>query len=354
VDDIPGPGVVICVQNNADVYLRKLGDPNDLDPPSVLSVKAPSDRSTVSIVFGEPVLKTSAENVNHYSISGGITVNGAVLAADQKTVALNTSQLSARTSYTLTLNNIQDKAAAANTIPKDYQRTFYLQAVGISNLVITDGDPYAWDNLDQGMPAYIDQHGFFDQVPEKYRGMQYLLTAKGDKKTSGTLLHVSFDVDMDVNVFVVHDDRIGTKPLWMNPFTDTGDDIIINGTKFSVYSRTYPKGAVKLGGNQGTDGTAMYNLMVAPANDLSVSRPVPTQAVLDFHVYPNPFNQVVKIAVSYQLSAVSNFSLKIFDINGKIVAKGLSWDASSHPPGIYFATMQMGRKQITKKLILSR
>jgi hypothetical protein len=90
---------------------------------------------------------------------------------------------------------------------------------------------------------------------------------------------------------------------------------------------------------------------------------------LSVRVSPNPFNSRIKIAVSCQLSAVSNFSLKIFDINGKMVkdfssiylpsgrrgipftsylqAKGLS-------PGMYLLKAKIGKQTVTKKLFLMK
>ena len=79
--------------------------------------------------------------------------------------------------------------------------------------------------------------------------------------------------------------------------------------------------------------------------------------------YPNPFNPTT--AISYQLSAVSNVSLKIFDILGREVAvlvdevrsagtHTVTWDATKVPSGMYFYTLQSGEHSETKKLLLMR
>jgi hypothetical protein len=68
--------------------------------------------------------------------------------------------------------------------------------------------------------------------------------------------------------------------------------------------------------------------------------------------YPNPFNPTT--AISYQLSAVSGVTLRIFDTLGREVARPVSavqqagsytvhWDASSLPSGVYFSRLDARR-----------
>jgi hypothetical protein len=83
-------------------------------------------------------------------------------------------------------------------------------------------------------------------------------------------------------------------------------------------------------------------------------------------VQPNPFNSVVKIAVSCQLSAISKepVPIKIYGINGKIVKKltadsrqliaGITWNASSQPAGIYILKLKTGSNVLTKRIFVVR
>ena len=77
--------------------------------------------------------------------------------------------------------------------------------------------------------------------------------------------------------------------------------------------------------------------------------------------YPNPFNP--STAISYQLSANSFVSLKVFDVLGREVATlvnevkkagtySTTWNASGFGSGIYFCKMQAGSFTGTKKLVL--
>jgi subtilisin family serine protease len=77
--------------------------------------------------------------------------------------------------------------------------------------------------------------------------------------------------------------------------------------------------------------------------------------------YPNPFNPTT--AISYQVSAVSSVSLKVFDVLGREVAVlvddvrqpgvyTVRWDASSFPSGVYFYRLEAGDFRATRKLML--
>ena len=77
--------------------------------------------------------------------------------------------------------------------------------------------------------------------------------------------------------------------------------------------------------------------------------------------YPNPFNPIT--AIAYQLSAVSNVDLTIFDVNGRKVTTlvnelqesgiyTVSFDASSLPGGVYFYRLLTDNWSDTKKMLL--
>ncbi|MGB2866847.1 MAG: T9SS type A sorting domain-containing protein [Bacteroidota bacterium] len=79
--------------------------------------------------------------------------------------------------------------------------------------------------------------------------------------------------------------------------------------------------------------------------------------------YPNPFNP--STAISYQLSAVSDVSLKVFDVLGREVETLVSgvmpagtykatWNAGSSPSGIYFCKFQAGERMEVRKMVLMK
>ena len=181
------------------------------------------------------------------------------LATDLVTVTLTTSTLSEGITYTLTVNNITDRATMANTIAVDSTATFTF----VAQLIITGTSPtgYVWDTLDVGKSVYIDRTFTYATVPAAYVGLDYLQTANGDKGSTGASF-ITFDVNQDVTVYVAHDDRNAALPTWMSGFTDTGDNLS-GDTTLSLYARDFTAGAVTLGGNEaGTN--SMYTVVVGP------------------------------------------------------------------------------------------
>ncbi|MBL1215837.1 MAG: hypothetical protein HND52_20880, partial [Ignavibacteriae bacterium] len=78
----------------------------DLTAPRLISAEI-LNLNTVDVQFSESIKKSSAENVNNYSINNGITINSAVLSSSNKKVTLSTSSHS-NGSYTVTAENIED------------------------------------------------------------------------------------------------------------------------------------------------------------------------------------------------------------------------------------------------------
>ena len=89
---------------------------------------------------------------------------------------------------------------------------------------------------------------------------------------------------------------------------------------------------------------------------------IPLQFVLGNN-YPNPFNP--STTISFQLSAMSDVKLTIYEMNGKMVSTLIndnmpagyhdtSWDASDFSSGIYFYRLQAGDFVDTKKMVFMK
>jgi len=99
------------------------GGPNDDTPPGVTSV-TPVDAYHVNIVFNEQVTKGTAEDEDNYTIAvvvppvvsrpvvsaqgGPITIAGATLGGDKKTVTLTTSQTMTGADFDITVTGVSD------------------------------------------------------------------------------------------------------------------------------------------------------------------------------------------------------------------------------------------------------
>ncbi len=79
--------------------------------------------------------------------------------------------------------------------------------------------------------------------------------------------------------------------------------------------------------------------------------------------YPNPFNP--STAISFQLTALSVVTLRVYDVFGREVASLLdgtmsagvhsaTWNAADIPSGVYFCRLIVGNSSVTKKMTLVR
>ena len=124
----------------------------------------------------------------------------------------------------------------------------------------------------------------------------------------------------------------------------------------SVYSLALNNGYIFAGTNIG-----IWRLRYPEAiTGVESSREVPAEFVLKQN-YPNPFNPTT--VVTYQLPAVSNVKLIVYDLLGRPVATlvnerqaagrhSVKFDAGGLPSGVYFYRLQAGSFVSTKKMIL--
>ncbi|MFQ6029903.1 MAG: tandem-95 repeat protein, partial [Dehalococcoidia bacterium] len=100
---------------------------SDPTPPAISSLEA--SPNSLKIVFDEAVDSVTATNIGNYSISNGIGVTGASLAANQTTVTLNTTAHTDGVTYTLTTSNVEDLVGNV-MLPTNTDYLFVLGLVG--------------------------------------------------------------------------------------------------------------------------------------------------------------------------------------------------------------------------------
>src|SRR5690606_29825610 len=104
------------------------------------------------------------------------------------------------------------------------------------------------------------------------------------------------------------------------------------------------------------DGSFTYS------NEIEVDLGLPLSFSLDQN-YPNPFNP--STSIKYQVSSISKFSLKVYDILGNDVVTlvneiqpagiyDVNFNASSLPSGVYFYKLQASSFSETKKMLLMK
>jgi hypothetical protein len=132
---------------------------------------------------------------------------------------------------------------------------------GPSEVEISNTQPanYQWGALAQGQIVYIDRDYTFTDIPDGFGGLPYLRTANDDK-FSTSVNAISFDVNVDVTVYVAYVASISTPAAWLDSWVETGTQWNTTDRALNVYAKDFQAGTVVLGGNE--HGYSMYSVAV--------------------------------------------------------------------------------------------
>ncbi|WP_089382867.1 glycoside hydrolase family 2 protein [Lutibacter agarilyticus] len=118
--------------------------------------------------------------------------------------------------------------------------------------------------MDWGKKAYTDLDMNYTVIPNYLRGAEYIRTPDSDKGYwARDLLQFIAGVDMDI--YVLHDDRVARPEFLVEDFKDTGDDLKIADVTMSIFKRTVKAGeSIVMAGNSDGDipkESRMYTVM---------------------------------------------------------------------------------------------
>lgn len=212
-------------------------------------------------------------------------------------------------------------------------------SLNITNLSVASGKAYLIkvDGLQNTEKVYIDRSYKFSNVPSAIEGATYIQTANTDKNSTGNSF-LTFTVDQPVTVYIGHDIRIGSKPSWLNSFTDTGMSLVTTDATLKLYSLSFPAGPISLGGNQGA-GKSMYSVAVisdgAPVSDTTpptVSLIAPSEGEEVFGVVTLQATAADNIGVTGVRFFVDDIQIGIEDLSGPY---STLWDTTPLIPGTF-------------------
>ena len=131
-----------------------------------------SGATSVVVVFSEAVDAVNSVALANYAISGGVTVSAASLSTNGKLVTLTTSALTVGSSYTVTVNNVTDRAASPNTIAANSTTNFTATPFTITNFgspttpgsIATAGGGYQLTALGNGPTGASDGFALASQT----------------------------------------------------------------------------------------------------------------------------------------------------------------------------------------------
>jgi hypothetical protein len=278
--------------------------PADNAPPVIVSAGAFSTTLPPQIIvtFSEKVEQASAETAANYVLSNGAVVLSAGRMEDNRTVILTVDTMTEGTAYQLTVNNVKDAAAPANTIAANTNKTFiftppfiYRAKFPDASLVAGNTLFYKWNFLLPGISVLSDDDYRPTPIPEEYMGLPLLQTMNANEKYDylpGTTTAYILNVNKETFVYVAYDDsqRVhDLMPAWLKDgWTDTDKDI----GRFSVYVKKYPAGDVVLGGNNGSIKYYMYFVLLEPTDgsllhgslNLALRKTVTAYSQIDFRL----------------------------------------------------------------------
>jgi hypothetical protein len=111
----------------------------DTAPPAISAVSTPGGRTTVTVIFTEPVEAASALDASHYVLNNGAGVLSAQFAGDTSSVVLQTTPLTAGVPYTLGVSGVRDLATSPNTIAAGTKAAFQINVVPLPIGLVTQG-----------------------------------------------------------------------------------------------------------------------------------------------------------------------------------------------------------------------
>jgi hypothetical protein len=119
------------------------------------------------------------------------------------------------------------------------------------------------ENIQVNVQEYSDRTYQISILPTEYSDCDWIRTAFDSKDYTGASL-VTFTVTADMDILVVHNDNIATKPAWLaSGWSDTGDEIKDSaGATFSVYSKTYTADSTVTLGNNGSTSVGCYYIIL--------------------------------------------------------------------------------------------
>ena len=348
----------------------------DRTPPAITDV-IPVNAINVEVIFSEILDRNAAENNENYSINNDIQVLNATLYADLKTVLLITTDHEPNKSYTLTVNNVKDRAFPPNTIePNSTYKYNYFSGTNNENSIVSNFSvkKYEKSYLQEGDHYYIDRSYVIQSIPKEIRGFLWIKTANDDRSEKDENFF-SFTLNKDSKIFIGYDSRAQSVPNWLRDnFNPTNKYIGVSeyAERLKLWEKDCVKGKITLGGNiaEGAQGVeSMYVILIQP-NDIDLpphpddtSDPEslgPANVFLLFQNYPNPFNAGTEIR--FQLPENCYVTLTIYNILGQTVRRLVQgekqashyiihWDGRNRngnllPSGIYFSKIEVVRKSI--------
>ncbi len=371
---IQGGYLILCLTSNTSSgYSGGAVVDQDVDAPYV--VWARGYDSTVVVRFSEAVDQESAETIPNYVSSH--TVKGAALRTDGRTVDLAVSGPITGSSFPLFVQNIRDKAPAANTMGLQNVRVKVMLPLPISIDVGGNGSSSSIaDSVWSEQKEYGGIGGTWLQLPQStaiagttepdiYRTIVHGISGYKVRVPNGTYrvtLKMVEDTYASSGMRLISA-KVQGVPLFTNldlysraglltAFDTAATSVVVDNNVLVVWM-----GAT-------VDSTTLSGLVIERLSGPTGFRPQPDRSPdWGFSLYPNPLNG--SAVVRFTLPASGLVTLQIHDTLGREVEKlflgvlspGLHeyrWRNDAISSGIYFLSLRGGDRIATRKVVVMR
>ncbi|MFQ5650481.1 MAG: Ig-like domain-containing protein [bacterium] len=305
------------------------GGNDDTTPPQVNSV-AVVDLTHLDVVFNERLDATSAQRRSNYEISNGVQVLQATLSSNGQVVQLTTTSHQNETSYTLTVNDVQDEAG--NTIASNSSVTYQTPAAG-------DNQPPTLVSVSVNGTTQIDVN-FSEPVEQSTAENKSNYAINNGISVLGAILDANLTT---VHLITTAHQQGDTYSLTVNNVRDRAQDpnIIAANSRIS------------------------YTMIEDPISDpQDIFNP---QTFALFQNYPNPFNPETEIR--FFLDKQRTVELKVYNPLGQLIkslvkedlAAGFHtvvWDGTNEdkmqaPSGVYIYSLEVKREQAKGDMLVN-
>ena len=373
---------VLIIQNVKNFQQVALPQPyefsysfDDLQPPYVEKMEL-IDRSTLRLIFSEPMRRGDLTSAGNYAIRPEKKILQLVADTSNQVVEIHTEEHEYGVRYTIELQNLRDKAG--NVIPRNYFIAYeFTRPARVDSL---NRDNYETAMLKEGDVYYVDRDYRLAFIPAELHDLTWIKTANNDKFSTGNDF-LQFTVHEEVIIYVAYDERIPQLPEWLQDWTPTSMVIKdADSVAFRCYSKSFARGRISLGGNYGGDNSYMYLVLVRSVGSGKVEYPDQPRerdkfsnpnVAADFELlqnFPNPFNPSTSIPfVAHKAGTVT---LTVYDTMGRIIRRFrreistpgrymFIWNAQTESgetcgSGVYFFTLRSGSFTATRKMLLVR
>lgn len=216
----------------------------DTDAPT-LTASSANSTTEVLIDFNENVDQTTAENTSNYSFNNGITVSNATRnTTDNSQVTLTVSALTSGTTYTVTVNNVEDESS--NAIANNSETSFeYIEFSNagfrdvVINELLVDQSPAVGLPEAEFIELFNPTNKFFDL--ENWAISDDNSPGTSEKFGAFTLRPNSYVIicdDANESLFTGFGDVIAVTSL--GALTNSGDDVVLsNASGSTIDNLTY-------------------------------------------------------------------------------------------------------------------